>query len=189
MNSVIYEFVAFVLQSAQAHNITIDGGAKYNVPSERVTIDKAAFEAFLNEIGAVPAKNMTSHALTAISGADNFNDDNTTIRDVFDIIVNNTREVTPTCKSSVIRLSVHFTYPFGIKSEPSGVLGTCKANNFLMMYLIIASLAILCTDGQSVPLSGFLHSTGPSGSRTRFSSWETLCVHFTPELEPGHAIT
>ena len=92
MNGAIYDFVAFVLQASQAHNLTIDGGGKYNVPSKEITIDKSTF-------GSSP--NLTSYALAAISGADDFNDDNTTIKDVFDIIVNNTREVTSTCELSL----------------------------------------------------------------------------------------
>lgn len=96
MNTLVYKFVAFVLQASKAHNVTVDGGAKYSVPSEEVAIDDPAFEAILN--GDPSSRNLTSHALAAISGADNFNDDETTITDVFDLIVNNTREVTPTCK-------------------------------------------------------------------------------------------
>ena len=86
VNSVIYEFVAFVLQSAQAHNITIDGGAKYNVPSGKITID---------EIEIPSPLNVTSYTTAAVIGADDFNDDNTTTKDLFDIIVNTTRQVTP----------------------------------------------------------------------------------------------
>ena len=101
MNGPIYEFVAFVLQASKAHNVTIDGGAKYNVPSEEVTIDKAALESFLNGTGGNSPQDSTSYTAAAISGADDFNDENTTIRDFFDIIVNNTREVSPTCKFSL----------------------------------------------------------------------------------------
>ena len=93
MNSYIYEFVGFVLQASQAHNITVGGGAKYNVPSENITVDWSTSE-------SASAQNLTSYALAAISGADDFNDDNTTTKDVFDFIVNTTREVTPTCKLS-----------------------------------------------------------------------------------------
>ena len=97
-NGIIYDFVSFVLQASQDHNVTVDGGAKYNIPPEGVAVDKTAFESFLGGTGATSSQNLTSYALAAISGADDFNDDNTTIRDVFDIVVNNTREVTPTCK-------------------------------------------------------------------------------------------
>lgn len=96
MNTSIYQFVAFVLQASKAHNVTVDGGAKYSVPSGEFAIDESTFGAFLSDVP--PSRDLTSYALTAISGADNFNDDETTIGDVFNLIVNNTREVTPTCR-------------------------------------------------------------------------------------------
>jgi len=94
-NDYFYPLVALVLQGSQAHNVTVGEGVEYNVPSGEVTFGEAALGAWG---GATPSRNLTSNALSAISGADNFNDDNTTIRDLFDIIVSNTREVTPTCK-------------------------------------------------------------------------------------------
>ena len=93
MNGFLYDFVGLLLQASQAHNVAVPGGRKYNVPSENITIDDTIITSF---------PNVTSYALAAISGADDFNDGNTTIRDIFDIIVENTREVTPTCKSSII---------------------------------------------------------------------------------------
>ena len=99
ININVYQVVAYVLQTAQAYNVTIDGGVKYNIPSEQVTID----ETFLSEAGTVAPQNLTSYSATAISGADNFNDDDVTIKDVFDVIVNNTREITPTCKFPIVR--------------------------------------------------------------------------------------
>lgn len=112
MNSYIYEFVLFTLQTAQARNVTIDGGSKYNVPPNEITAGKTTFKSFLSGIGAASSPNLTSHALDAISGADNFNDENVTITDVFDIIVNNTREVSPTCKFPLSAYPiVLLTYP------------------------------------------------------------------------------
>lgn len=87
-NTYFYDFVGYVLQTAQAHNITIDGGAKYNVLPGNFTIIE----------GTGDAQNLASYALTAISGADDFSDDDTTVKDLFDAIVSTTREVTPTCK-------------------------------------------------------------------------------------------
>jgi len=92
VNNFLYKFVGFVLQTSQAHNITIDGGDGYNIPSGNFTID----ESLLSEIGAIPSPTLTNYAEAAISGADDFNDGNTTIKDVFDTIVNNTRELTST---------------------------------------------------------------------------------------------
>ena len=108
MNNALYQFVAYVLQTSKAHNVTIDGGDKYNIPPAEFTIDGSVIGSFLSGTGAGPSQNLTSYALPAISGADSFNDDNVTITDVFDLIVSNTREVTPTCKSPSFA-SVRFT--------------------------------------------------------------------------------
>ena len=93
VNDDIYRFVGFILQTAQAHNITIDGGARYNVPPGEFTISSDA-----------PSSNLTSYTAVAIGGADDFSDGDVTIKDVFDVIVNNTREVTATCELFAIRL-------------------------------------------------------------------------------------
>ncbi|KAF9785048.1 hypothetical protein BJ322DRAFT_1108516 [Thelephora terrestris] len=87
VNGPIYQFVALALQAAQAHNITTDGGFKYNVPSGNITIDQT---------GNPPSPNLTSYTTAAIVGADDFNDDKTTITNLFDIIVNVTRQDTAT---------------------------------------------------------------------------------------------
>jgi hypothetical protein len=89
LNGDIYRFVAFILQASQAHGITIGGSDKYNVPSGNVTVDETGNEP--------PTSTLTSYTTTAIIGADDFNDDNTTVTDLFDIIVGVTRQVTPTC--------------------------------------------------------------------------------------------
>jgi len=86
VNGFLYEFVGLVLQASQAHNVTAPGGRKYNVPSENIAIDDTVSASYPNR---------TSYSVVAISGADDFNDGNTTIKDIFDIIVENTREVTP----------------------------------------------------------------------------------------------
>jgi len=93
VNTDVYQIVALVLQASQAYNVTIGGGHKYNVPSGNITFDQSS----LNQVS------LTSYSVSAISGADDFNDDDTTIEDLFDDIVGITREVTPTCKISIIR--------------------------------------------------------------------------------------
>ena len=98
VNTDVYQFVTYILQTAQANNVTIGGGVKYNVPSGQATID----ETFLS--GAAVPQNSTSYSVVAISGADNFNDDDVTIKDLFDAVVNITREITPTCEFPVICL-------------------------------------------------------------------------------------
>jgi len=113
VNDQVYQIVAAVLQLAQDHNVTLSGGAKYSVPSGDFSVDKS----LLRTIGAAVPQNLTSYALAAISGADNFNDDSVVITNVFDVIVGNTRQVTPSCEFPV-------TYSFVsirllTRSEPS----------------------------------------------------------------------
>ena len=86
MNTDVYSFVALVLQAAQALNITVPGGHKYNVPIGNFTI---------SDIIGTSTPTLASYSSVAISGADDFNDGSVTIKDIFDIIVRNTREVTP----------------------------------------------------------------------------------------------
>ena len=101
MNGAIYDFVTFVLQASQAHNITIDSGRGYNVSSEEITVEKFTFGS---------PQNLTPYALATISGADDFND-NTAITDVFDIIVNNAREAIATCEFSLFTQIYSFHSP------------------------------------------------------------------------------
>ena len=93
MNSVVYQIAGLVLQAAQVHNVTVPGGHKYNVPSGNIAIDQIP----PSQDGSV--SNLTSYTTAAISGADDFVDSKIIIDDVFDIIVNTAREVTPTCMS------------------------------------------------------------------------------------------
>ena len=89
MNSDVYQIVALILQSAQAHNVTIPGGKKYNVPSGNITIDL--------DQPSTSQNTSLSYSTVAITGADDFRDNNTQVKDVFDDIVENTRDVSPTC--------------------------------------------------------------------------------------------
>ena len=93
MNTYLYAYVALILQASQVHNITIPGGQEYNIPTGNITIP---------ETGRTSTPTLTSYTRMAIAGADDFNDSGVMISDVFDMIVNDTREVTPTCKFSVI---------------------------------------------------------------------------------------
>ena len=92
MNVHVYAFVGLILQASQALNIPIPGGKKYNIPTGNVT---------LGSDDASPAPSLVSYSQTAIAGADDFVDSGVTIKDVFDVIVSNTRDVTPTCRFSV----------------------------------------------------------------------------------------
>ena len=89
VNGFLYEFVGLVLQASQAHNVMAPGGCKYNVPSEKITIDNTVAEFYLNVI---------SYTYVAITGVDDFNNDNMAIRETFDFLVENTQEVTPACE-------------------------------------------------------------------------------------------
>lgn len=173
MNGETYDWVVFILQTAQAHNITIDGSGKYNVPSEKITLDTSAFES---------SQNLTSYATAAISGADDFNDDNTTIKDMFDMVVNNTRETVPTCEFSLFTHTCPFRLPGPNQVGTIWSLGYVQGEAFSEYILTITSSVTICMDGQSVVLSGSPHSV-LSSSRIQFSSWEPLYVHPTPELE------
>jgi hypothetical protein len=124
VNGFLYEFVALVLQASQAHNITIPGCPKYNVPSGNITLDDTI---------AVSYPNKTSYSDAAIAGVDNFNDDNTTIREIFDVVVEVTRELTPTGELSIYRppMPVHFRDPSSsIKWEVFGPFGTYEEKYF-----------------------------------------------------------
>lgn len=90
MNTDVYEFVALALQAAQLLNITPPVWQKYNVPSGNNTI---------STLGN-PPPTLTSYSQVAIAGADSFFDAGVTIKDVFDVIVSNTRDITPTCEFS-----------------------------------------------------------------------------------------
>ena len=132
VNTEVFQIVTGILQTAVAHNITLSGGAKYNVPSgSGFSFDKT----LLGAIGAAPPQNLTSYALAAISGADNFNDDSATIKDLFDAVVSNTRQVTSACKFHVTYslIPICFTHAPPTKSERSGLLGTHKMMCFLRM--------------------------------------------------------
>jgi hypothetical protein len=108
VNGDLYQFAGLILQAAEAHNITVGGGSKYNVPSGNLTLP------------SVPVtQNLTSYSLSAIAGADNLDDDSVTVRDVFDTIVDITREITPTCEFPVVR-----SYLFILLTRPQNQVGT-----------------------------------------------------------------
>ena len=168
VNGFLYEFVALVLQASQAHDITIPGCAKYNVPSGKITIDDTV---------ATYYPNKTSYTQEAIAGADDFNDGDTTIRDIFDIIVENTREVTPTGESlSSARVFILLTYPRSSGNCLVDWVGM-RRNNPKEHVLKISSTGTFRMGGLSAPLSGFLR-TVPRSSNTRSSSSGIPFVNF-----------
>ena len=110
-NNEVYQLIGLIHQTALAHNVTLDGGVKISVPSGGFTFDKSRLGNSGAALGA-----LTSYSLAAITGADNFNDDNATISDVFDTIVEITRDITPTCESSIIYPHT-FALPTRLKSS------------------------------------------------------------------------
>ena len=127
MNTYVYQTAVLILQIAQAHNVTVPGGHKYNVPPKNTT----------NSGPSTPpsASNLTSYSIAAIVGADDFRDNKTTIKDLFDTIVGNTRNITPTCMFPVVGSYPFISLtPFGIKSDPRGLLRTCRRKHFLRNY-------------------------------------------------------
>ena len=92
VNGYLYQYVALALQISQAHNITIAGCREYNVPSEDITLE--------NPPEAELQPSAMSYSQYAISGADDFNDEMVTVKEVFDVVVKTTRKITPTCESS-----------------------------------------------------------------------------------------
>ena len=124
MNGGIYQFVAFALQAAQARNLTIDGGAKYNVPSGNFF----AQNLLPSETDVIPL-NSATYSSVAIFGADDFDDDNTTIKDLFDIIVKTTRQVIPSCKFHSVGSYTLFIDLPPSQSGRSGISGMCSARH------------------------------------------------------------
>ena len=116
MNSGLYQIAALVLQTAQAHNVTIPGGKRYNVPSGNITID--------NDTASTPT--LTSYSTTAISGADDFRDNNTEIKDLFDTIVEITRDITPTCEFPTTP-----PYPFVFIDPVPNQVGTASSISYV----------------------------------------------------------
>ena len=177
MNSFLYAYVALVMQASQAHNVPIPGGRKYNVPSGNITIDDTVDTFYPNR---------TSYSQAAIAGSDDFSYGNTTTKDAFDIIVENTREVSPTCKSRTVRLYMFILliHPQSSRSHLASGVRTKVVSEYYALTIALVGTARL--DGLSVLLSGFPH-TVLSGSSTRFLSLKIPCAYST--LQTHHSLT
>ena len=115
MNSYFYPAVAYILQLARAHNVAVPGGRRYNVPSENITNPISADDIY--------PPGLTSYTQMAISGADDVGDSKTTVGDIFDLTVDNTRDVSPTCEFPVINSHLFDLLTRSrIKSEHNGLL-------------------------------------------------------------------
>jgi hypothetical protein len=174
VNTDAYQIVALILQIAQAHNVTVPGGHQYNVPSENITSP------------TLPAQlpPQISYSTAAITGADDFNDGETTIKDLFDITVQITREVTPTCMFPIVGSYIYLSHLPRSESSRNLLASFVRVggNIFRRIILTIASLAILRINGPPIPLSSFPR-TALRSSRTQFSSSEIACVQPTTRTE------
>ena len=173
VNGDVYQFVAFILQASQAHNITIDGGAKYNVPSGNIVIDR---------MGNTSPPNLTSYTPAAVIGADDFNDDDATIRGGFDLIVNITRQVTPACTFLDSLSSIFLSLTFAKSSRNCMGPWVWIRVMFRGCFLMKMSTGSIHIDGPPARLNAS-PSSPLSNSRTQFSSSETPCVHVAPSPE------
>lgn len=173
MNGFLYQYVALAMQASQVYNVTIPGGRKYNVPSGNITFDDSIEADYPNQF---------SYSTEAIAGADDFMDGNTTVRDIFDLIVENTREVTPTCAFFTTRpyLFILLTCLQSRRNHLDTWVRTQRSASKQYVLTIIPSGTIRM-DGPSVRLSSFPR-TALSSSSIRFLSSETPSVHSTLRL-------
>lgn len=90
-NEALYPLVTGLFQAAQAHNISVsdDKSVIYHVPSDTIEFDPSLMWA---------GSPLGSFAFDAIIGADNNNDAGVTVKNVFDVVVNTIRTISPWCK-------------------------------------------------------------------------------------------
>jgi hypothetical protein len=161
VNGYLYQYVALALQTSQAHSIKIAGGRKYNVPSGNIALE----DPFEGE----PHPNVTTYSEYAISGAD-FSDGSATVKEVFDIVVKTTREITPTCEltGGLKPVPLRCVNPCSRSSRGYLVTWVCRESTIPGGYLLIPSSSALSRPfGQFVRLRN-LPPTALSNSSTRF---------------------
>jgi hypothetical protein len=144
----------------------------------------------LDDLGGESSQSLISYSTFAISGADDFTDGDTTVEEVFNIVVKTTREVTPTCEFFCRLVAfVGCVDPSLVKLELPGRLGTCESVHLPGDVLTTpSSEALEVMGGLCVRLSGFRRIVqAPSSSSTQFSSSETPFVHSM--LHPSRILT
>ena len=87
-NEVLYPLIYSIHQSARAANITTRVA---DLPCEEVRVNTKLLEKVLRQPPL-------SHSTTAIYAADSWESDNSTTRDVYDMVAKTSREVSPMCK-------------------------------------------------------------------------------------------
>jgi len=93
-NETLYPFIAGIFQFAQAHNVSLsdDKSVVYHLPSQAIEFDPSLMW------DGPPPGSLRSFAFDAIIGADSRDDEGVTMKDVFDVIVNTTQNITPSCE-------------------------------------------------------------------------------------------
>ena len=87
-NEVLYPLIYNIHRSARAAGITT-GVA--DLPREKVRVNVRLLEKILHQPPL-------SHSMTAIYAADGWESDNSTTKDVYDMVAKTSREVSPMCK-------------------------------------------------------------------------------------------
>lgn len=90
-NEVLYPLIHNIHQSAREAGITA-GVPALNLLGEEIQVNEKLFD----KISRQPP---LSHSTTAIYAADSWESDNSTTKDVYDMIVKTSREVSPMCES------------------------------------------------------------------------------------------
>ena len=136
--------------------------------------------------GITSSPGLVSYTETAIAGADDFVDVGVTAKDVFDVIVSNTRDITPDCMS--LAFNIRLFIPLTRHQSSRDRLGTwvCTGATIFRGYVLTTShSATVRITGPFALLSGFLHSPLRNSS-SRFSSSEVWFVHPVPITELFH---
>ena len=87
-NEVLYPLIHNIHRSAKAANIATDA---VNLLDEEVQVNRKLFKT----LHQLPL----SHSATGIYAADSWESDNSTTKDVYDMVVKISREVSPMCRS------------------------------------------------------------------------------------------
>ena len=87
-NEVLYPLIHNIHRSARAAKITT---GVTNLLDEEVRVNRKLLKKILQQLPL-------SHSITAIYGADSWESENSTTKDVYDMIVKTSREVSPMCR-------------------------------------------------------------------------------------------
>lgn len=91
-NEILYPLIHNIQRSAKSANATTSGLIAANLADEDIHVNENLLQKILRQ----PPQ---SYSTTAIYAADSWASDNSTTRDVYDMIVKTSREVSPMCTS------------------------------------------------------------------------------------------